>query len=209
MRPNRILLAAPLLLAFAYGCRKPDNRCTEWATNTVFEPEEYLPIHPGSFWTYRKADGSLVVKAVSDEYMRHTFIMGQCTTRVAKVPVWDGRHMYGYRYPSSERVGEPSTVLVSLLKDEAAGTYWVLDHWAGTMSFRKIIARDTMIVANGTAYNHVITVAQGTGSSASPNQSALSEYRHYARGIGLVRVDRVSLTDTLPELELVDYSISQ
>jgi hypothetical protein len=207
MQVARTFTAGFLLAALIVRCGKSDDRCTDWPTNTVFEPQEYLPIHPGSWWTYSAEDGSQVVKAVSADYVRHSFVMGACTTRAAKVPFWDGHPMYGYRYPASERIGEPSVQLVSLVKDEPRGTYWILDHWAGTMSFRRIIARDTTILANGIAYDNVISVAQGTGGSPFPGQSALHEYRHYAKGIGLVRVDRVSLTDTVPALALQSYYI--
>lgn len=197
------------LLTGSLSCRKADERCPDWSFGKVFEPQEYLPIYPGSTWTYRDEDGAQVIKRVSSTYVPHSFIKGNCRTHTAWVPLWDGLYMYGYQYPAGESIGEPSVNLVPLLKEEPRGTYWILDHWAGTMDFRRIIARDTTIISNGIAYSPVISVARGTGASPFPDQSALHEYRHYARGIGLVRVDRVSLTDTVPSLELVSYSIQR
>ncbi len=187
------------------GCEKVDEHCLDWGSGQVFQPMEYLPVYPGSSWTYVDTSGTLVVKSVSTAYLPHSFEKGSCRTHIAFVPYWDGMYIYGYKYPAGTSYGEKLNGLASLLNDAPVGTWWELDHWAGTMVFRRILARDTTILANGFPYANVIMV--GHASGVDPSQCSYDEFRYYAKDIGLIRVDNVHFMDTVSVLELTQYHI--
>ena len=189
----------------AMACEKADENCPGWRSGQIFQPMEYLPVYPGSSWTYVDTSGTLVVKSVSTAYRPHSFENGTCRTHLAFVPYWDDMYMYGYRYPAGTSSGEKTNRLVYLLKDAPAGTWWELDHWAGTVLFSRILSRDTTILANGLPYSNVIMV--GDASGVGPSQCSYHEFRYYAKDIGLVRVDEVNFMDTVSVLELTQYHI--
>lgn len=198
---HRFLLWS-MLISVLLGCRKEDDieYCSTWEENTVFRPLPYLPIFPGSAWTYVNNNGDSITKRVSSDLVAHSWSQGDCITHTALVPYWDGHPMYGYSYPLHSDHATLPTVLFPLLMDAPIGT----QEWfeAPTHLLRRMVSdRDTTITIQGTTYDEVIVIAEGG--------SYFVKWRYYAKDVGLIKEENRIGTDTVTTLELVSFTIVQ
>jgi hypothetical protein len=201
VRSLRLLFTLAILACVLMGCRKEEGKvyCSEWEENTVFRPLPYLPVFPGSEWTYVDVNGDSVTKRVSSALIPHSWDNGDCSTHTAFVPFWDGKPMYGYSYPIPSSPVRPPTVLFPLLMDAPIGT----QEWyeAPTHLLTRMVSnRDTTITIQGTTYDEVLVIAEGG--------PIFVKWSYYAKDIGLIKEEQRIGSDTLTTLDLVSFTIA-
>lgn len=206
-----ILVSAVVLLA----CNK--EQVIEYET---LYPLPYLPVYPGSSWTYiHPPDKSTVIHTTKPEYALHSYesknFRGKRTEPVF-VPVWEGQAVYGYSSPiiyyDLENLDESAwgDVQVAHLS-EKVGEKIDLSNAEEYTAYRMVTQKELFYALDTAYYSNVLVVNDyllGKESGAAP---ILFKIWYYAKDIGLIGMDDVIAagSDTIPNLRLVDFHINK
>ncbi len=206
------------LITFTISCKKEDpsdnvdNEETE-VIDTLF-PGEYFPVYPGSYWNYN--DGStFTVKATYEisyvyDYDWPDPLYADAGGNYTKyyLPIINmygvDRAVYNYSFLhySGSEFYEPEKFF-----DTNSNAWTNYEHGYGDSY--SVINRDTSLVINGSIMDSLICVRSFMDSAPLDIQAYFGHYRFYKKGVGMVRKDWRSLSDsTEHSFELVDYFVN-
>ena len=194
------------ILLFIVSCKKEKQE----AIQTIY-PLPYLPVYPGSKWTYLNQNGDTLIQSTAPEYQLHQYQIsyGYKTDNVY-VPFWNGKPIYGYSTPDNDSpYGSPGETQIGYLSEKKGEQFYVYGSNMGS-SWRVVENIDTNITVNSINYNNVIEVRKyyfpqwGAGA----HNTHLSGISYYAKNIGLIKEDYY-LYDTLSgHIDMISYFIN-
>lgn len=176
-------------------------------------PGKYLPIYPGSYWTYINQLGDTVTSRVDSLYIRDsTDCNGGYCSRRGLVPVWGGSRMWKYGSSKTDLYGK--RLLYDQLREASVGTEWLattVTHYDTSLPYRKVTAVDTSLTVRGVQFDSVIVIHEYYTGFLSGYWKA--DY-YYAKKIGLIMsnykvYDWNTNTYETGSRELISYSINQ
>jgi hypothetical protein len=201
-----------LFVFILFGC----NDKPEIEIQTIY-PLPYLPVYPGSYWTYLNEFGDTIHSFVEDEYKTDRYqsyeLNGNYTDN-AFVPFWNGLPIYGYSTPeytvtaAYHETGKEGKRQLPILK-ETKGYGWRTYSSQYGSSARWVVAVDTTIVVNSITYNNVIVVNDSGYSYQGLNTvHSFGRASYFAKDVGLIREDRDGGSGIIIHLSLIDYFIN-
>ncbi len=196
-----------ILLILLISCKKEKQE----SYKTIY-PLPYLPVFPGSSWTYINMDGDTVSQTTSSEYQLNSYssyaLYGSKTDPVY-VPFWNGEPVYGYSSPKETTTGafegyERGLSQIGYLS-ETLGQGWGIGYSQYGGSSRIVSNIDTSITINSITFNHVITV--NDWSYIMFVNPRLTKINYYAKDVGLIKQDILKDTVMIQNLGIISYSI--
>lgn len=190
------------ILVFFLSCKKEKQE----AIQTIY-PLPYLPVYPGSKWTYLNEVGDTIIQSTAPEYQLHQYIsesIGDYMTDYVYVPFWNGKPVYGYSTPIDNMTttfGDNGLTQIGYLS-EKKGEQWTTYLSKITTSFRVVENIDTSITVNSINYNNVIKVCD-YGHYAPNGPQYLAYVSYYAKNIGLIKEDYGN-----KHIDLISYYIN-
>lgn len=202
-----LLLFIIFVALFGQSCRKELPFEQHTPPDTLF-PRPYLPIYPGSWWTYRNASDSTTFTEYAGGYVLDRMSYNEYNSQEYYVPLWRGRTYFGYGFYNEGGAGcftkelDPFSGTGSWLYEPNPGdprfSYWNV--WRKTDSTGLTLTIDSVI------YTDVIKVVEYEISSGSTAQWDVFDY-YYAKDVGLIRVDKVTI-GLEPKYYLIDHFIN-
>src|SRR4030095_5992968 len=99
---NNIVLCFLAMIFFFSSCKKEED---DHSYPTIY-PLPYLPVYPGSDWTYLDDDGDTIIYKTESNYILHSYSSAKlygAETEPVYVPVWRGMPIYGYSTPAESQ----------------------------------------------------------------------------------------------------------
>jgi hypothetical protein len=201
-----------ILFIVFFSCKKDQQVDYE----TIY-PLPYLPVYPGSHWTYLDENGDTLVQSTSSEYQLHSyksFNLDGNNTDPVYVPYWNGYPVYGYSTPEYTTSGAFTDFHYGMKQvgylSEQLGQSWSTYANQYGSSGRKVVNIDTTLLVNSILFNHVIKVNDYGSSYHEPPGNHLRATNYYAKDIGLIQQDEI-YNDTLVihHLKIISYFINQ
>lgn len=198
-----------IFLIIFVSCQKEKQKDYE-----TIVPLSYLPVYPGSSWTYLNENGDTVKQFTLPEYQLHSYksykLFGNNTDKVY-VPFWNGVPVYGYSSPLVTTSPAWTDYYVGLKQvgylSETPGQSWVLFSSQYEKFFRTVVNIDTTVTVNTITYNHVITVYDSAKFIGRIN-FRLSEINYFAKDVGLIQQDIYNDTAIVHHLGIISYFIN-
>lgn len=203
-----------LIVVVLASCEK-----AEPIEHETLTPLPYLPVYPGSSWTY-VLDGKTIVETTASDYELHSYNSREHQGRKTEpkfVPMWKGQPIYGYSSPKIfydlENMEESSNGLAQTpFLSEHTTEEFILSNAADYYSVRKTVAWDQIMMVDTITYNEVVVVNDYYQYKNPPDsEPVLFKIHYYAKGIGLIGFDEVinAGQDTVPNMRLVRYNINK
>lgn len=200
------------MLLFFTACKKHNSTQTG-KTNLTYDtikPLSYFPAYPGSYWKYIDSNNDTIVYKTDSIYKKDNYVIGAAAfvSDTFYVPFYDGFPIWGYESHTGPISNSGSYPLTRILSDTLpVGSDWVIYNWSGTAVNRKISAKDTTIVIQGTSYFPTIVVEEYY--SAGIFTFTWIARRYYTQNIGLIREDIHNLnSNTVNSRLLAEYFIN-
>lgn len=182
MRPGRLPVTAALAVLVLAT-----------ASAAAAGPDAYFPMTTGASWTYRTADGPMMVMRVGAESnvggqrcrLLETVIDGAVTKAECYAAAADGVYVYQRRYPAGAVVLEPpQRVMAAPVR---VGLRW---EWHGRFGDQAVVLqytwarRESVVVPAGTFDGMQLYFAGALGPGTQ-----IQSWRWFARGVGMVKED--------------------
>ncbi len=203
------ILASICIIAFSLTfvtCRKEIPFEQTNPADTLF-PRSYLPIYPGSWWTYRWLADSTTFTDNASGYELASINYDHYNSEKYYVPVWRNRNYFGYGF-SNENGSQVFTKEV----EETLGASWLHESHPGDPRFsnwrvyRRVDSVGLSISVDSVQYNDVIKIIEWESSSGTTANWDAFQY-YYAKDVGLIRMDCLTCSGNIGYY-LIDYYIS-
>ena len=214
-----LLLIPALAIGILLACILPGCSKDKLISKPPQEPGAYLPVYPGSHWTYQRTSYSLTDTLIDTireesppEYILHYLLNSQGTDSTANyVPYWKGVPLYKYSFPAASHDHPSSGTAGHKLVDHLSETVpYTSNHFHNqyASSFIYVAAKGISLTVGPVTYPDVIKVDHYYEYMTYGECITLS--RFYARNVGLVKEIRFPLysTDTAAVINLIDYHIN-
>jgi len=172
-------------------------------------PLPYLPVYPGSDWTYMDEDGDTIIYKTESNYILHSYYSAKlhgAETEPVYVPVWRGMPIYGYSTPTESQYNS-GIYYQSIIVSEIQGTitYYHYDNH-GYYGWSTVAFTDTSTSVNNLYFENVIVIADSSGSGYHQNEK-LRGYKYYAKDVGLIKIESVDSV-VHQKLGIISYHIN-
>jgi hypothetical protein len=221
-RSSVIKLIAGAMLTTLLGCRKdapveietPDaspNAVLFTGWDTIF-PGCYLPAWPGSYWTYRRLDGTDTTIVAGNWHLLsnyHPYTAPNDTSHCCWVPTYGAEFLKGYWMTYGNGMPGPNNsqwrrLLPDSIHPGANFTSYV--QAPETRYVGDILTVDSSVTVNGIVYQDVV-VASIHYELLPPNDGPRT-LNFYACGVGLIRTIVIQLGEVVVSQEdLIDHHI--
>lgn len=175
--------------------------------DTIF-PRSYLPIYPGSWWTYKRVSDSSTFTDQATGYVLDRISYNQFSSAEYYVPQWRGHSYFGYGFYNQ---GGADYFTKELEEDTGRGS-WLYEPHPGDPRYsywnvmRKVDSAGLTMTIDSVVYTDVIKVIQYDVPSGTT--SAYSSYIfYYAKDVGLIRKD-ITTFGLVTEYYLIDHFIN-
>jgi hypothetical protein len=188
---KKILVFFILSSVFALGltsCRKEIPFDSNANADTLF-PKPYLPLYPGSYWTYISSSdtftesvGAYTIGSILDDFNH---------SQDYYVPTWKGRQYFGYGYQRT------STAFTKELEEQDVGS-WLVESYSngdcthgGCYNVTRWVDSTAMTVAVDTfIFSDVVRIwERKLGVNFGPYEN---RFYYYAKDVGLVKCELIT-----------------
>lgn len=185
----RIFWFAIIITAFGLtssSCRKETPYVADPSPDTLF-PKPYLPIYPGSWWTYVYPYDNATFTDNAEGYVLDELHYGQYHSQKYYVPKWRGCSFFGYTFLNASA----SQIATSELMEEQ-WVQWVYvpnsggdPRYNSYTIYREVDSIGITHAVNSVIYTDVIKVHERYDPSGT-NPIAYHYYYYYAKDVGLI-----------------------
>lgn len=198
----RIIVVVAALLQFS-SCRKELDFEQSEPFDTIF-PKSYLPVYPGSWWTYYDSTSNSSFTDVAGAYELKSFNYDNHHSRQYYVPSWRNRFYFGYGFQQN------ATFFTKELEETVASGWLYLPntstdciHTPCTSISRKVEAVGLTVIIDTITYSNVIRVREDVHQSGYWYGGIY--YYYYAKDVGLIKKE---FSDHRVDYQLMAYDIN-
>jgi hypothetical protein len=211
---NRLSYFLTLVLFLVlFSCRKKDKEIETVIKTDTIKPLSYLPVYPGSYWTYSNGD----TYTTSTSYLKDAYqYQGSSqTSDPVYVPFYNGVPVWGYRMHTAmvkNGLGSYDPFVTVISETLPVGALWTVAQEYHTATRAHIIAKDTIITISGKDYYPTIVLYYDVTSDRGGAPVTLPTMRrYYTRDIGLVKEESLYYgnSSVMSEFHITDYFINK